>query len=139
MQTRQTEATNPLYEKLYDRFSYSGQTVGEMMRARAKASGALSHKKKAVFELTAESYITRANSLPHDTVSETPYAPHAYTAAKRRINPFSLLSLFLFLFVFCYLAVTLVQKIPQSSPDHFAIQASEVQLYEPTKDTHHAF
>ncbi len=59
-------AENPLYEKLYSRFSYNGRTVGEMMLSRAEGNGFPigSSGRNDVHCITAESHITNANFLP---------------------------------------------------------------------------
>lgn len=59
-------AENPLYEKLYSRFSYNGRTVGEMMLSRAAGNGFPigSHERNDLHCITAESHITNANFLP---------------------------------------------------------------------------
>ncbi len=59
-------AENPLYEKLYSRFSYNGRTVGEMMLSRAKGNSFPigSPERNDLHCMTAESHITRANFLP---------------------------------------------------------------------------
>lgn len=59
-------AENPLYEKLYSRFSYNGRTVGEMMLSRATGNGYPigSHERRDLHCITAESHITNANFLP---------------------------------------------------------------------------
>ncbi len=59
-------AENPLYEKLYSRFSYNGHTVGEMMLSRAKGNSFPigSAERNDLHCMTAESHITHANFLP---------------------------------------------------------------------------
>ncbi len=59
-------AENPLYEKLYSRFSYNGHTVGEMMLSRAKGNifPIGSPERNDLHCMTAESHITHANFLP---------------------------------------------------------------------------
>ncbi len=59
-------AENPLYEKLYNRFSYNGHTVGEMMLSRVEENAFPigSARRNDLHRMTAESHITHANFLP---------------------------------------------------------------------------
>ncbi len=66
--TRNAEV-NPMFVKLRDKYTYQGVTVGEMMRRRAREdgyseNGALKSNNVVQRDFTAESRITKANSLP---------------------------------------------------------------------------
>lgn len=68
--TRNAEV-NPMYVKLRDKYSYQGVAIGEIMRRKAANDGysEKGHSKKdAVLhrDNTAESRITKANSLPRE-------------------------------------------------------------------------
>ena len=126
-----TDTANPLYEKLCSRFSYSGKTVGEMMLCRAREAGfATDPKRFDLKELTVESCVTRANSLPRPHTSTAPVTARPLFSV-RRINPCAALGLVLFLFIFAYLLVAgISHRIPGTGVDRLAAPAHEVQLYE---------
>lgn len=68
--TRNAEV-NPMFVKLRDKYSYQGLTIGEMMRRKAEEDGYSAKKpgKQTRTEhrnITAESRITKANSLPRE-------------------------------------------------------------------------
>lgn len=67
--TRSADA-NPMYARLRDKFSYQGTTIGDYMREKAKNEGFLDEKHKNYANVrrdtTAESRITKANSLPRE-------------------------------------------------------------------------
>lgn len=100
---------NPLYEKLYHRFSYGGKTVGDMMRSRAREAAANTGREKAELnEITAESCITRANFLPREA-RELPlpsYRTSAVAALPRRLSPAAMLAVLLVAFVMSFLLVS---------------------------------
>ena len=105
-------AENPLYEKLYNRFSYSGMTVGEMMlsRARESASAVAGQTRSELHELTTETCITRANSLPRRAAAEGAL-PSSFTPfSLRRVSPASLLAFFLSLFILSFLVVSGIRQ-----------------------------
>lgn len=129
------EFANPLHEKLYFRFSYSGKTVGEMMRSRAEAEAG-KIKKNEVLDTTAESCITRANSLPREHIGFGARAiPQTHTAL-RRVHPCSVIAFVLFLMICSYLLFAGIgQHATGPSPDFLVAPTAEVELYEPTLDT----
>ncbi len=126
-----SNTANPLYEKLCSRFSYSGKTVGEMMLCRAREAGfAPEAKHSDLKELTVESCVTRANSLPRSSASAAPVATRPLFSV-RRFNPCAALGLVLFLFIFAYLLVSgLTHRIPGTEADRLEMPTHEVQLYE---------
>ncbi len=129
------EFANPLHEKLYFRFSYSGKTVAEMMRSRAEAE-AEKIKKDEVLDTTAEFCITRANSLPREHGDfGTKAIPKARTALCR-VHPCSVLAFVLFLMICSYLLFAGIGRhTAEPSSDFLASHTAEVELYEPTLDT----
>lgn len=131
------KADNPLYEKLYNRFSYSGKTVGEMMLSRARAAGGVKVKESNLCDITAETCITRANLLPRaDAVAATPQACVRRPGAARRLNPCALLGVLLLVFIFGYLLLSGIRHYTGTSPEIFPVfPSAEVALYEPTVDT----
>lgn len=137
MKSRSVKMTdNPLYEKLYNRFSYSGKTVGEMMLTRARANGATA-KKTNLCDITAEACITRANLLPRaDAVTAAPQACVRRPGAVRRANPCALLGILLLVFIFGYLLLSGIRHYTGTTPSTFPVfPSAEVALYEPTVDT----
>ena len=75
--TRNAEV-NPMFVKLRDKYSYQGVTVGEMMRRKARedgysANGVRKASASPERDITSESRITKANSLPRDNTRS--YAP----------------------------------------------------------------
>ncbi len=131
MKATVTNTENPLYEKLCSRFSYSGKTVGEMMLCRAREAGYVTETKRSdLKELTVESCVTRANSLPRSHSTAAPAAARPLFSA-RRINPCAALGLVLFLFIVAYLLVAgISHRIPSVHVDRLAVPTQEVQLYE---------
>ena len=125
------DTANPLYEKLCSRFSYGGKTVGEMMLCRAREAGfATETKRSDLKELTVESCVTRANSLPRSDASASPVAARPLFSV-RRFNPCAALGLILFLFIFAYLLVAgISHRRPGTGVDRLEISTHEVQLYE---------
>ena len=99
---------NPLYEKLYHRFSYGGKTVGEMMRTRAREAAANAGRERTELnELTAESCITRANFLPREEAAALPsYGTATAVALPRRLSPTAVLALLLMTFVLSFLLIS---------------------------------
>ncbi len=66
--TRNAEV-NPMFVKLRDKYSYQGEAIGQVMRKKAQRDGyaARSSEKEGVAphrDITSESRITKANSLP---------------------------------------------------------------------------
>lgn len=95
---------NPLYEKLYHRFSYDGKTVGEMMLCRARATGGIAARERdELRDITAERCITHANLLPREGVSAAATRPGLRPLALLRRNPCALFALFLSLSILSYL------------------------------------
>ena len=138
MKSRPVEtAENPLYKKLYNRFSCSGKTVGEMMLSRAHAAGCAKAKESSLCDITAETCITRANLLPRaDAMAVTPQTCVRRPGAVRRLNPCALLGIFLLVFIFGYLLLSGIRHHAGTSPDIFPVfPSAEVALYEPTVDT----
>ena len=84
--TRSADA-NPMYARLRDRFSYQGATIGDYMREKAKSEGFYDGKQKGYSgvrrDTTAESRITKANSLPRED-GRAPVSD--YTAVLPRVN-----------------------------------------------------
>lgn len=120
---------NPLYEKLYHRFSYSGKTVGEMMLSRAREAGKAKHSELS--DLTAEGRITRANSLPKVAGAATAVRRTSLFSA-RRMNPSALLAVFLLVFICAYLLVAgISHKIPRLGEGLLDTPSAEVSLYTP--------
>ena len=118
---------NPLYEKLYHRFSCNGKTVGEMMLSRAKSSGSgTGHDRSELRDLTAERCITCANLLPREGAAAARVAPaFVRPFALLRRDPCAILALFLSVFIFSYL---LVAGIRQKEPSTDAFLAIENDL-----------
>ncbi|MBO7293547.1 MAG: hypothetical protein J6T24_05840 [Clostridia bacterium] len=130
-------AENPLYEKLYNRFSYSGKTVGEMMLSRARTTGAAKVKDSHLRDITAETCITRANLLPRaDGMTAAPQTCVRRPGAVRRTNPCALLGVLLLVFIFGYLLLSGIRHYTGTSPAVFPVfPSADVALYEPTVDT----
>ena len=130
MTDRSVGTGNPLYEKLYNRFSYDGKTVGEMMLARAKEHAA-SHGKPTtnICDITAESTITKANFLPRPCAAETAIRRPAHTAfSLHRINPSAVLAIVLAMFIFVYLCVAGINhRTNFSTPDVISASAVEIE------------
>lgn len=129
MTDRSVGSTNPLYEKLYSRFSYDGKTVGEMMLARARESAAGSGKPTAhLCDVTAESSITKANFLPRPVAEMTIRRPAHPTFAKSRINPSAALAIVLAFFIFAYLFIAGVSHHTDfAAPDVISASAAEIE------------
>lgn len=130
---------NPLYEKLYNRFSCSGKTVGEMMlyRAREASASVGGREKDELRDITAESCITRANFLPKGTEGGA-VALHARRPAfsLRRINPFAALALLLSLFILSYLLFAgISHNLPKGEDAILQASDSEGSLYVSELDT----
>ncbi len=124
-------SANPLYEKLYNRFSYSGKTVGEMMLSRAREEGKV--KSSELSEITAETCITRANALPKKeggTACVAVRRPLAFSL--RRINPSAALAVLLLSFIVAYLLVAgISHRIPRLGEGLLDTPAADIQLYTP--------
>ena len=108
MTDRSVGSTNPLYEKLYNRFSYNGKTVGEMMLARARessATGTAGTPTVNLFDVTVESTITKANFLPRPSGELAIRRPGRILFPKCRINPSAMLAIVLAFFIFAYLFI----------------------------------
>ena len=120
---------NPLYEKLYHRFSYSGKTVGEMMLCRAREASASvgATEKSELRDLTAEACITRANLLPKATEAGGAVAIRKGRSlfSRHYINPFAALALLISVLILSYLLITGIQH---NSPD------SDLNVLEVTKE-----
>ncbi len=100
---------NPLLEKLRDRFSYRGQTVGEMMLARAKKNSfpiGIANRSD-MRDITSESCITRANFLPRSCAAAVAYPSRAMCSPihSQKINPCVLLAMLLCIGILAYLLV----------------------------------
>ncbi len=84
--TRSADA-NPMYARLRDKFSYQGATIGDYMREKAKSEGFFDTKHKGYASVrrdtTAESRITKANSLPREN-GKAPVSD--YTAVLPKVN-----------------------------------------------------
>lgn len=138
MKAHPSKATeNPLYEKLYNRFSYSGKTVGEVMLSRARTTGTFKTKASSLSDMTAETCITRANLLPREeAVAAPPQTCVRRPGAVRRTNPCALLGVLLLVFIFGYLLISGIRHYTGTSPAIFPVfPSAEVALYEPTVDT----
>ena len=138
MKSRPVKAEeNPLYEKLYNRFSYSGKTVGEMMLSRARTTASSKVKDSHLRDITAETCITRANLLPRtDAVAPAPQATMRRPGAVRRTNPCALLGVLLLVFIFGYLLLSGIRHYTGTTPVVFPVfPSADVALYEPTVDT----
>ena len=104
MSEAKTISQNPLYEKMYHRFSYNGKTVGEMMLARAHAAGGSSRESIVGSDITSEMRITHANFLPSSEISAPALArPTRPFFTLRKINPSAALALVLALLIMAYL------------------------------------
>lgn len=128
--------TNPLYERLYNRFSYSGKTVGEMMLLRARREGADGTPKNSnLIDMTAETCITRANLLPKSADTHVrAKAVHAFSL--RRLNPCALLSFVLFAVICFYLLFAGIrQSLRPFDGTLIELSSSEMQMYEPSIDS----
>ena len=87
---------NPLYEKLYHRFSCSGKTVGEVMLARARETSGSSVETLSSGDITAEMRITHANFLPQaEGAAHMVARPSRPFFTLNRINPSAALALLL--------------------------------------------
>ena len=131
---------NPLYEKLYNRFSYSGKTVGEMMlyRAREAAGSVGAREKDELRDITAEIRITRANFLPRVTEGGSAVAIHRARPAfsMKRINPFAALALLISVLILSYLLVSGIRHHMPTADDAFlSVNESDVNLYAAEADT----
>ena len=133
METYSSEQYNPLYEKLYNRFSYSGMTVGEMMLSRAKEGGAAKGKRHALSDLTAEDTITCANHLPR-TFGNVSSGSAAVTSPypMRRMPTAAYLSLFLLLAVLSCLVLFGIRGGSPAKSTHPSFDG--IALYERTLD-----
>ncbi len=103
------QSENPLYEKLYHRFSCDGKTVGEVMlcRARAASGGVGGHERCELRDITAERCITRANLLPREGTGTAAIArPFCRPLALLCKSPCALIALFLSVFILSYLLVS---------------------------------
>ena len=131
MKATTTTTANPLYDKLCSRFSYSGKTVGEMMLSRAREAGFVTETKHSdLKELTVESCVTRANSLPRSYTAAAPVAARPLFSV-RRFNPCAALGVVLFLFIVAYLLVAgISHRIPGTGTERLETPTHEVQLYE---------
>ena len=122
---------NPLYEKLYHRFSYGGKTVGEMMLSRAREAG--KGKRCEVSELTAEACITRANSLPKQEGAGCLAMRRPLVFSARRANPSAVLAIILITFICAYLLVAgISHRLPRLGEGLLDTPAGEVQVYTPS-------
>lgn len=135
METYSSEQYNPLYEKLYNRFSYSGMTVGEMMLSRAKEGGTAKGKRHVLSDLTAEDAITYANHLPRTFGSTSPACAVAVASpySVRRMPTVAYLSLFLLLTVLSCLMLFGIRggSLTESTSPSF----DGIALYERTLDS----
>ena len=124
-------AKNPLFDKLCTRFSYSGKTVGEMMLSRAREAGyTTEHKPCDLKEMTVESHITRANSLPRAQEAASAVAVRPLFTA-RRINPCAALAIALFMFILTYLLIAgISHRTPSFEISPYVPPIHEVSLYE---------
>ena len=130
MNEHNTPSVNPLYEKLYHRFSHGGKTVGEVMLARA-AEEAGGDAKVDLCDITAEMRITRANFLP--TVGDGAALvchPMHRRAAIRHWNPSAILSALLALLIASYLLLAGIGHHKSESPDFHIASAAEVDIVE---------
>ena len=136
MNEHDTVMQNPLYEKLSRRFSYSGQTVGEMMLSRAAACGEGGAAREDVHGLTTESMIVRANHLPR------PAKSRRVAACVGRVFPFfriSASSLMALLLSFVILSYVFFAGIHHNSPllappELLSATTVEAELYAPAAD-----
>ena len=114
---------NPLYEKLYHRFSCSGKTVGEVMLARAReVSGSTTETVSG--DITSEMRITRANFLPHSEAAVPSVArPARPFFTLRQINPSAALALLLAILIFAYLLFAGIRHNSDMSSLHTASAA----------------
>ena len=131
MKATVSTAENPLYKKLCSRFSYSGKTVGEMMLSRAREAGYASGIKRSdIKDMTVESCVTRANSLPR-AHSGSAYAVTRPLFSARRINPCAALAVALFVLILSYLLVAgLTHRAPTFDGAQPDLPVHEVRLYE---------
>ena len=129
MTDRSVGSTNPLYEKLYNRFSYDGKTVGEMMLARARESSMAGKSNVNLCDITAESAITKANFLPRSTAAEMAIRRPARTPFLRsRINPSAALAIVLAFFIFAYLFIAGISYHTDfATPDVISASAVEYE------------
>ncbi len=72
MPQKKTEMNNPLYDKLFARFSQDGKTVGELMRSKAENPDFFvgMPKSEALTSFSAEDCITKANALPRASLGD---------------------------------------------------------------------
>ena len=131
MRSAVTTTDNPLYEKLYHRFSYDGKTVGEMMLSRAKATpGGAGRDRSELRDLTAERCITRANLLPREGMATAHAAPTPVRPlALLRRDPFALCALFLSLFIFSYLWFAGIRHKTPSADAFLEIEKEAAVVY----------
>ena len=123
--------TNPLYEKLYNRFSYDGKTVGEMMLARAGEHAASGKPTVHLCDVTAESSITQANFLPRHTAEAAIRRPARPAFSRSRINPSAALAIVLAFFIFVYLFIAGINHHTDfATPDVISASAVEMEAQE---------
>ena len=129
-----TPSVNPLYEKLYHRFSHGGKTVGEVMLARARAAEAAAGTVTVdPCDITAEMRITRANFLPAVGDGATAIRrPLRRRTAIRRLTPSALLSALLAILIATYLLFAGIGHHSDTTPDFRAAYAAEVEPAEGT-------
>ena len=118
---------NPLYEKLYHRFSCSGKTVGEVMLARAREVSGGSAESVNSCDITSEMRITHANFLPQaegGVRSATRISRPFFTL--NRINPSAALALLLSILILAYLLFAGIRHNSDTSAGLHAAAAAEI-------------
>ena len=117
---------NPLYEKLYHRFSCSGKTVGEMMLARAReVSGGTTDSVSC--DITSEMRITHANFLPQAESSTAALARTARPSfSLRHITPSAALALLLSILILAYLLIAGIRHNSDTTGSMYAAAAAEI-------------
>lgn len=108
---------NPLYEKLYHRFSCSGKTVGEMMLAHARETAGGTADSASRGDITSEMRITHANFLPQaERTAQSVARPARPFFTLRHINPSAALALLLSILILVYLLVAGIRHNSDTPP-----------------------
>ncbi len=126
------QSDNPLYEKLRERFSYRGLTVGEMMLCRAKNSGgsigSAAHNDPR--DLTAEATITRATQLPKSgaAAAALPFGSMLSSTPSQKLSPCALLASLLCLTLLVFLLFSGIRQTRRTGLQSYAQQPAVAQV-----------
>ncbi len=132
MRSTANACENPLYEKLYHRFSYDGKTVGEMMLCRARAAGGVAAgRRDELRDITAERCITHANLLPREGMATAAARPTMRPFALLRRNPCAILALFLSMVILSYLLVAGLRHHTPTRDTFLSVEEEAAVIYTP--------